>query len=101
MTTKKNHARAADKIQLSIAIPRSLVMDLQKIAAHENRNRNQMIGILLREAANKRIKKIIDEQGSGGADKAEIEEILKARTGLPKSDPLYLSENDVKSMLIE
>ena len=47
---QKNHERAADKTQTSIAIPTYILEAIQKLADADSRSRNNMIEILLKEA---------------------------------------------------
>ena len=46
----KNHARATDKKGFSIALPVTLIAEIQKIASGERRSRNNQIELLLEEA---------------------------------------------------
>lgn len=46
----KNHARATDKKGFSIALPISLIAEIQSIAAKQRRSRNNQIELLLEEA---------------------------------------------------
>jgi hypothetical protein len=50
MSTKRNHARAADKGSFSVALPKSLAAKLQQIADDEHRSRNGQIEHFLRIA---------------------------------------------------
>lgn len=47
---QRNHNRAPDKTQTSIAVPKSLLEQIQTLADKELRTRNNMITVLLKEA---------------------------------------------------
>jgi hypothetical protein len=96
---KRNHARSSDKIQLSIALTKSLLSDVESIASHEDRNRNKMINLLLQEACTARIATIIEQKKSSEGGDQKSKNLLVARTKLSKQDPLYLSEAQVEELL--
>ena len=50
MKKQKNHDRAPDKVQTSIAIPKVLMSKIEQVAAAETRNRNNTIQWLLENA---------------------------------------------------
>jgi len=50
MPKKKNHDRAADKVGFSVALPRTLVAQIQAIAEADFRTRNGQIELFLTEA---------------------------------------------------
>lgn len=50
MSSKRSHARSADKAGFSIALPKDLIAQIVEIAAKEERSRNKQIELLLRIA---------------------------------------------------
>jgi len=50
MSKKKNHDRAADKVGFSVALPKTLVAQIQAIAQADFRTRNGQIALFLTEA---------------------------------------------------
>ena len=50
MPKKKNHDRAADKVAFSVALPKTLVAQIQAIAQADFRTRNGQIALFLTEA---------------------------------------------------
>lgn len=53
MPSKKNHDRAPDKIGFSVALPKSLVAEIEIVAKAEHRSRNGQIEHFLAESVAK------------------------------------------------
>lgn len=61
MKHNKSHDRAADKMGFSIALKRSLVAEIERLAEEEGRNRNQQIVWMLGESLAIRAERRISE----------------------------------------
>lgn len=63
MTDNRNHGRAPDKTQISLALPLSLLKQIEKIAIQDQRNRNNCIVKLLTDAVSEYKTRHRDEVG--------------------------------------
>lgn len=55
--TERNHSRAADKAQVSVALPKVLLEDLGRLAKKDIRNRNNYIVKILSEEVKRELEK--------------------------------------------